>query len=511
MERDLIIHKNAKGVQIALLEDRRLVELHVDDNKETFSTGNIYLGKVKKINPGLRAAFVNVGHPKEAFIHYTDLNPNIRSILKFTRSAINGSQDPLMRNFKREKQIDKDGKIEEVLKKGSIMLTQVLKEPISTKGPRLSCEIALPGRFIVLAPFGNTVGISKKIGDRDERKRLQRVLESVRPKNFGVVARTNAIGKNTAEIHADITNLLNKWRRITEAMKKAQSPKLLMAEIDKSLTIVRDMMNDSFSTICTDDRELYDDIREFVERFAPEKKNIIKHYRSRKPLFEAYNINRQIKSAFGKTVTMRSGAYLVIEHTEAMHVIDVNSGPKINRTQNQDDNAFRVNKEAAEEIARQLRLRNIGGIIVIDFIDMRSNKYRTELWRHMQQVMRGDKAKHSILPISKFGLMEITRQRSSAELNIDTTERLPKGSGNVESCLLLVDEIKRELDKAQSDGGKAKYIYVHPFVEAYMKRGFRSIRNKWSMQYKTLFTVIGDSSYSLVDYAIHDKEGVQLA
>ena len=511
MERDLIIHKNAKGVQIALLENRRLVELHVDDNKETFSTGNIYLGKVKKINPGLRAAFVNVGHPKEAFIHYTDLNPNIRSILKFTRGAMNGSQNHLLSNFKREKLIQKDGKIEEVLKKGDVILTQVLKEPISTKGPRLSCELALPGRFIVLAPFGNSVGISKKISDRDERKRLQRVLESVRPKNFGVVARTNAIGKNTAEIHSDITNLVTKWQRITDTMKNGPVPKLLMAEIDKSLTIIRDMMNDSFSTICTDDKELFHDIREYVERFAPEKKKIIRHYRNKKPLFEAFNINRQIKSAFGKTVTMRSGAYLVIEHTEAMHVIDVNSGPKINRTQNQDENAFRVNKEAAEEIARQLRLRNIGGIIVIDFIDMRASKLRSELWRHMQASMKGDKAKHSILPISKFGLMEITRQRSSAELSIDTTERLPKDNGKIESCLLLVDTIKRELDKTQSNGKPGKMIYVHPFVEAYLKRGIRSYQNKWSLQYRTRFNIIGDSSYSLMDYAIHDKEGVQLA
>jgi ribonuclease G len=364
----------------------------------------------------------------------------------------------------------------------------------------------------VLSPFGNAVGISKKISDREERKRLQRVLESVRPKNFGVVARTNAIGKNTAEIHTDINNLVLKWKRITDAMHNATAPKLLIAEIDKSLTIVRDMMNDSFSSICTDDKDLYNELNEFVDKFAPDKKSIIKHYKSKKPLFEAYNVNRQIKSAFGKTVTMRSGAYLVIEHTEAMHVIDVNSGPKINRTVVQDENAFRVNKEAAEEIARQLRLRNIGGIIVIDFIDMRSSKFRSELWRHMQSVMRTDKAKHSILPISKFGLMEITRQRSSAELNIDTTERLPSDNGKIESCLLLIDEIKRELDKSMVTGGKpAKLIYVHPFVEAYLKRGIRSYQNRWALQYKTLFNIIGDSSYSLTDWAIHDKEGVQLA
>lgn len=511
MERDLIIHKNAKGVQIALLENRRLVELHIDDNEETFSTGNIYLGQVKKINPGLRAGFINVGHKKEAFLHYTDLNPEIRSIMDFTKRSIRGGQSHLLAKFKKSPQIKKDGKIEDVLKRGDVILTQVLKEPISTKGPRLSCEIALPGRYVVLSPFGNSVGISKKISDRDERKRLQRVLESVRPKNFGVVARTNAIGKNTADIHQDIENLIQKWRRITTGLHKAQAPKLLLSEIDKSLTIIRDMMNDSFSTISTDDPDLFDSIKEYVDRVAPDKSKIIRLYKSKKPIFEAFNINRQIKSAFGRTVTMRSGAYLVIEHTEAMHVVDVNSGPKINRTENQDDHAFRVNKEAASEIARQLRLRNIGGIIVIDFIDMRKSQYRTELWRHMQASMKKDLAKHSILPISKFGLMEITRQRSSAELTIDTSEKLPGTNGRLESCLLILDNIRRDFAKSSEDGNVAKYIYVHPFVEAYMKKGVKSILNTWRLEHKSYIRVIGDSSFNLTDYSIHDKNGILIA
>lgn len=511
MERDLIIHKNAQGVQIALLEDRRLVEFHVDDNKESFSTGNVYIGRVKKINPGIRAAFVDVGHDKEAFIHYTDLNPNIRSILKFTRMAVNSKQAPSLNNFKREPQIDKDGKIEDVLAKGDLLLTQILKEPISTKGPRLSCEMALPGRFVVLSPFGNSVGISKKIRDRDERKRLQRILESVRPQNFGVVARTNAVGINTEELHKDINNLVDKWKRISDGIVAGKVPKLLLSEIDKSKTIIRDMMNDSFTMICTDDEEIYREIRDYIGSIAPDKTDIIKHYKGRKrPLFEAFNVNRQIKSAFGKTVTLRSGAYLVIEHTEAMHVIDVNSGPKINRSEDQDGNALRVNKEAAVEIARQMRLRNIGGIIVIDFIDMRSSKNRTDLYKTMQAAMKTDKAKHSILPISKFGLMEITRQRSSGELSIDTTEKLPDGDGKIESCLLLLDEIKRELDKRMANGDAVKYINVHPFVEAYLRKGLKSPRLMWSLQYKTLLHVVGDSSYKLMDYTFRNKEGMEV-
>ncbi len=510
MERDLVIHKNAKGVEIALLEDNRLVEYHIDDNLETFSTGNVYLGKIKKINPGLRAAFVNVGHDKEAFIHYTDLNPNIRSLIKFTKNAIANSQGHTLGRFKREPQIEKDGKIEDVLKRGDIILTQILKEPISTKGPRLSCELALPGRFVVLTPFGNSVGISKKIQDRDERKRLQRILESVRPKNFGVVARTNARDKNSAEIHKDISNLLYKWKRITDGMNNSHAPKLLMAEIDKSLTLIRDMMNDSFTSISTDDKDMYQDIRDYIMRVAPDKKNIVRHYRSRKPLFETYNVHRQIKSAFGRTVTMKSGAYLVIEHTEALHVIDVNSGPKINRTENQDTNAFKVNKEAASEIARQMRLRNIGGIIVIDFIDMRSAQYRTEVFREMQKSMKADNAKHSILPISKFGLMEITRQRSSAEIKIKTTEKLPGKKGELESCLLIVDSIKGDLEKHNAADKKPKTLFVHPFVSAYLKRGYNAFQRKWLFQNKSWLSIINDSSMNLTDYKIVDKAGEKL-
>lgn len=506
MQKDLVIHKNAKGVQIALLEDNRLVEYHLDGNEATFSAGNIYIGRVKKINPGLKAAFVDVGHKKEAFIHYTDLNPNIRSILKYTSSALNDRQDATLSNFKKEKLIEKNGLIEDVIKRGDIIMTQIMKEPISTKGPRLSCEISLPGRYVVLTPFGHSVGVSKKIVNREERKRLQNILESIRPNNFGVVARTNAQNKNTAELHKDITNLMKKWATITKNMHKAKAPKLLMSEIDKSLSIIRDVMNDTFNSISTDDKELYQDIKDYVVRVAPNKESIVKHYVSKKPLFESFNVNRQIKSAFGKTVTLKTGAYLVIEHTEALHVIDVNSGPKINRTDDQDTNAFKVNREAAKEIARQMRLRNIGGIIVVDFIDMKSNSYRTELFKAMQEFMKTDKAKYSILPLSKFGLMEITRQRSSAELTIDTTEKAMVDNGRMESCLLIVEDIRRDLGALMVDG-KSKIIYVHPFVEAYLKRGFKSIQRMWSWKYKTWIRIIADGSNDLAEYNICDKNG----
>lgn len=506
MERDLVIKKNGKGVQIALLENNRLVEFHVDDQKATFNAGNIYLGRIKKINPGLKAAFVSVGHSKEAFIHYTDLSPNIRSILKYTKQAVN-KENPSLDKFKKEPQIEKGGKIEHVLKKGDWVITQIMKEPISTKGPRLSCELSLPGRYIVLTPFSDSVGISKKISDKDERKRLQSILNSVKPKNFGVVARTNAQGKDTAEIHSDISNLVAKWEKLTKKLAGAEPPKLLLSEMDKSLSIIRDVMNDSFNSISTDNAEMHSNVLDYVQRYAPKKKSIVKHYKAKKPIFEAFNVNRQIKSAFGNTVTMKSGAYLVIEHTEALHVIDVNSGPKINKQDDQDTNAFKVNREAAIEIGRQLRLRNIGGIIVVDFIDMKSAAYRSKILEVMRDALRPDKAKHSVLPISKFGLMEITRQRSAAELVIDTSEPKVEENGRMESSLLIVQNIRRDLNKSMETESKARTLYVHPFVEAYLRQRFKAFQRNWFWKYKSWLNIIADSSFDLSEYVIVDNQG----
>ncbi len=506
MEKDLVIRKNGKGVQIALLENRRLVEYHIDNDQATFNAGNMYLGRVKKINPGLKAAFVGVGHAKDAFIHYTDLSPNIRSILKFTKEAIN-NQNPKLSNFKKEPQIVKNGLIETVLKKGDLVITQIMKEPISTKGPRLSCELSIPGRYVVITPFGDSVGISKKIVDKDERKRLQSILRSIKPVNFGIVARTNAQGKESAELHKDINNLIKKWDNLSKRLIRAEHSKLLLSEMGKSLSIIRDIMNDSFNSISTDNLEIHKTVKEYIQRVAPGKESIIKHYKAKRPIFEAYNVNRQIKSSFGNTVTLKSGAYLVIEHTEALHVVDVNSGPKINKTDDQDTNAFNVNREAAIEIGRQLRLRNIGGIIVVDFIDMRSASYRGEILKTMQVALKADKAKHSILPISKFGLMEITRQRSSAELTIDTTEPMPADNGRMETCLLLVDEIRRVLDKSMETESKARTLYVHPFVEAYLRKRFKAFQRRWFMKYKSWLNIIEDSSFDLMEFTVCNKNG----
>lgn len=382
-----------------------------------------------------------------------------------------------------------------------------MKEAISTKGPRLTCEITIPGRYIVLAPFANSIGISRKIDKDQERKRVIKALEPLRPRNFGFVVRTNALGVSQEALKNDIRQLTGKWQEISEKIKGQRPPKLLLAEMQKSLTLIRDLLNDSFARVITDSPDILDEMKEYLSGVSPAMLEKLFLHQSPKPLFEVYDISRQVKTSFGKTVTMKSGAYLVVEHTEAMHVIDINSGPKVKHDVEQDLNAFNVNCEAAVEVARQIRLRDLGGIIVVDFIDMRSGEFKHKLLEVMQQAMSSDKAKHSILPISKFGLMEITRQRVREQLNIDTTEPRQQTNTRMESSLLLLDKIERDIRGIPIDGFSRCHLYVHPFVHAFLTRGWITQSLKWYRKTNKWISIHKDSSLNLTDYRILDSEG----
>jgi ribonuclease G len=506
--KELVIHANTKGIEIALLEDKRLVEYYIQPfKKEGFNAGDIYLGRIKKLNPALNAAFVDIGHEKDAFLHYSDLSPYLLSNKKYTADVLSGSRSGgKLDNFALQPEIPKDGTIDKVLAKGDIFLCQILKEAISTKGPRLTCEVTIPGRYIVLAPFSNSIGISRKIEQDKERKRVTKVLEPLKPRNFGFVVRTNALGVTHEALKNDIGQLTGKWQEMTNSIKGQRPPKLLLAEMQKSLTIIRDLLNDSFARVITDSPDIMDEMKEYLMGVSPGMVEKLFLHQSPKPLFEVYDVSRQVKTGFGKTVTMKSGAYLVVEHTEAMHVVDINSGPKVKHDVEQDLNAFNVNSEAALEVARQLRLRDIGGIIVIDFIDMRSGEYKHKLLEVMQQAMAPDKAKHSILPISKFGLMEITRQRVREQLNIDTTE--PRSNtGRMESSLLLIDKIERDILSIPISGFSRCHLYVHPFVHAYLTKSWMKQTLSWYKKTNKWISIHKDSSLNLTEYRILDGDG----
>ena len=514
MNKELIINAAPQGVEIALMEDRKLVELHSEKSDARFAVGDLYLGKVKKLIPGLNAAFIDVGFEKDAFLHYTDLSPYARSLLKFTNACMNDKSEGGLEfsKFEIEPEILKTGKINEVLGGKPNVLVQILKEPIAAKGPRLSCEISLPGRFVVLTPFNDIVAVSRKIHSSEERKRLQKIVEAIKTKNFGVIVRTAAEGKNTAELHEDLSALVNTWKTIQHNLKGATAPAKILSEQTKTTSILRDLLNADFNKIVVNDKNIYNDAKTYIQRIAPEKADIVSYYQNGSPIFDAFGITKQVKASFGKTVNLNSGAYLIIEHTEALHVIDINSGYK-SVSNNQEQNAMETNLEAADEIARQLRLRDLGGIIVADFIDMKLPENKRKLVEKMEEFMGPDRAKHAVLPISKFGLMQITRQRMKPEVNINTQELCPScnGTGKISSALILEDEIEKNLNYLITHKHNNLTVSVHPILHAYLTKGWLlSKKSKWARKFKQKINIIANSAYHLTEFRFFDKHDEEI-
>lgn len=513
MDRELIINADSNEVEIALLEENQLVELHKDKNNSNFSVGDIYLGRVKKIMPGLNAAFVDVGYEKDAFLHYLDLGPQILTYNKYIRTLMNGNTgEDIYNTINLEKDIQKSGKINNVLKPNQSVLIQIAKEPISSKGPRISSEISFAGRYMVLLPFSDKISISQKIKSAEERKRLKRLITSIKPKNFGVIVRTMSEGRMVAELDADLRSLVKKWENVHKKInQKSKAPIKVVSELDRASTILRDLLNESFNSIKVNEPSIADEIRNYIEKIAPGKSSIVNLVKG-KNVFEQTGVEKQIKSSFGKIVTIKSGIYLIIEHTEAMHVIDVNSGHRVNKDKSQEENALQTNIEAAGEIARQLRLRDMGGIIVVDFIDMNQAANRRALYAHMKEEMGKDRAKHTILPPSKFGLVQITRQRVRPEMNVEIQEQCPvcNGSGEITPSVLLVDEIQNHLAYLINEQNEKKLkIIVHSFVYAYMRSKFRHVQRKWYKEFNKWIKVEEDSNYHLLEYHIfnqHEEE-----
>ena len=508
--KDLIIDANESEVSLALLEDKQLIELNKEKRNIKFSVGDIYLGKVKKIMPGLNAAFVNVGYERDAFLHYLDLGAQFRTLHKYYATAIQKQgRIPPVHKFKPEQDIDKDGKITDVLTTGQTVIVQITKEPISTKGPRLASEISLAGRNLVLIPHSDKVSVSSKIESVEEKNRLKSLLQSIRPRNYGIIVRTVAEGKKVAVLDSELRDLVRKWESSFASVKKeTKTPKLLIGEMNRTSTILRDMLNVTFNSINVNDPVLADEIRKYIKEIAPEKSKIVKIYKGTIPIFDHFGVNKQIKALFGKTISFKHGAYLIIDHTEALHVIDVNSGNRSRTGTDQDANALEVNMEAAVEIARQVRLRDMGGIIVIDFIDMQSNENRQILFDRMKELMGNDRTKHNILPLTKFGLMQITRQRVRPEMNIVTNEKCPacQGTGETKPTILFTDELERGLafivDKIKT---RKLILNVHPFVAAWLKKGFFPLFRKWDLKYRIILKVQPVTSYHMLEYHFYDR------
>ncbi len=511
MSNELIINSTPNGDRIALLQDKRIVEYNLEESESHFSVGDIYLGTVKKLVSGLNAAFIDIGYEKDAFLHYQDLGSNFNTFSKFTKEVIakkqkNGNLD----SFKLFPEIDKLGKIDKVLIKNTPVLVQVIKEPISTKGPRLSCDISIAGRFLVVVPFSNGVNISKKITSKSERNRLQKLMASIKPENYGVIIRTVAEGVDVEELDRDLKESLAKWEAGVALLMNAKTNDKIIGEMSRATSMLRDLLNNNFDSIIVDSPDLYQEAKNYVHTISPDKEKIVKLYTGKTKIFEQFGIEKQLKSLFGRSVSLPAGGYLIIEHTEALHVIDVNSGNKSNHEEDQESTALNVNREAAKEIARQLRLRDMGGIVVIDFIDMKKAENKKLIQDVMRDEMKLDRSKYTILPLTKFGLMQITRQRVRPETNVQTSEVCPScnGTGKITASIIITDTIEQNLEHIiVKQNEKTPSVVLHPFLHAYYSKGFPSRRIKWYFKYKTWIKLVEDTSLGVTEFKFLNAQG----
>lgn len=512
MTSEVVIDVREKEISIALLEDKNLVEYQNEPRQASFSVGNIYAAKVKKLMPGLNACFVDVGYERDAFLHYLDLGSQFNSYAKYLKQ-VNSDRKKLYPFSKAQRVPDlkKDGSVQQVLTVGQEVLVQIVKEPISTKGPRLTGELSFAGRFIVLIPFGDKVSVSSKIKSGEERARLKQLIYSIKPKNCGVIVRTVAEGKRVAELDTEMKVLNKRWEdAILKTQKQQKRPQLVFEETGRAIAMLRDLFNPSFENIYVNNEEVYNEVKHYLTLIAPEKAGIVKLYKGKVPIFDNFNVTKQIKSSFGKTINYKHGAYLIIEHTEALHVVDVNSGNRTKAQNGQEANALDVNLGAADEIARQLRLRDMGGIIVVDFIDMNLAEDRQMLYERMCKNMQKDRARHNILPLSKFGLMQITRQRvrPAMDVNVEETSPTCNGTGKIKSSILFTDQLERKIDRLVNKIGIAKfYLHVHPYVAAYINQGFISLRRKWQFKYGFGVHIIPSQKLAFLQYEFYDANG----
>ena len=509
MKSELIVDVQPQEIAIALTEDDRLQEVAREKrDQDNFSVGNIYYGRVKKVMPALNAVFVDVGHEKEAFLHYLDLGSQFRTLQTYVTKAVSDRRHvPLITKTQRKPEVGKEGQISDVLKVGDPILVQVSKEPINTKGPRLTAEISIAGRNIVLMPFADGVMVSQKIKREAERQRLKQLMLSIKPAGFGIIVRTVAEDKRVAELDNELRLLVERWEQTVKSLQQKEPVSLVSEEMGRTLGIIRDVLNPDFTSIQINDKDTYDDVRHYLELIAPESAKIVKLYQGTQPIFDHFDITRQMKTGLGRTVGFKHGGYLIIDRTEALFSIDVNSGSK-KIYEDQEENAFQFNMLAADELVHQLRLRDIGGIIIVDFIDMDDKGHQQELYDYVRKLMERDRAKHNVLPLSKFGLMQITRQRVRPAVEVEVMETCPTcmGKGKIQPSILFTDQIAEMCEHMHEQYGRGLKLHLHPYVYAYVSRGWLfSLKAKWQLQYGV--KVVENQSLGMLEMRFLDAKG----
>ena len=509
MKSELIVDVQPQEIAIALTEDDRLQEVAREKrDQDNFAVGNIYYGRVKKVMPALNAVFVDVGYEKEAFLHYLDLGSQFRTLQTYVTKAVSDRRHiPSIQKTQRQPEVGQEGQIAEVLKVGDPILVQVSKEPINTKGPRLTAEISIAGRNIVLIPFADGVMVSQKIKREAERQRLKQLMLSIKPHGFGIIVRTVAEDKRAAELDNELRLLLERWEQTIKTLQQREPVSLVSEEMGRTLGIIRDVLSPDFTSIQINDKDIYDDVRHYLELIAPESAKIVKLYQGAQPIFDHFDITRQMKTGLGRTVGFKHGGYLIIDKTEALFSIDVNSGSK-KIFEDQEENAFQFNMLAADELVHQLRLRDIGGIIIVDFIDMDDKGHQQQLYDYVRKLMERDRAKHNVLPLSKFGLMQITRQRVRPAVEVEVMETCPTcmGKGKIQPSILFTDQIMEACEHMQEHHGRGLKLHLHPYVYAYISRGWLfSLKARWQRRYGV--KILENQSLGMLEMRFFDAKG----
>ncbi|MBN1465347.1 Rne/Rng family ribonuclease [candidate division KSB1 bacterium] len=499
MEKSIYINVSLDEMRLAILEDQSLVELYYELPQNERMVGDIYFARVAKVIKGLQAAFIDIGQKQDAFLHFSDLDDRL---LGFDPSSKEGNVFPRHRSY--------SWTADDVpIKRGDRILVQITKEPLAAKGARVTSNISLPGRYLVLVPNDNVVGVSRKIYNRKEKYRLKRVGQKFRREGFGMVIRTVAEGKEEADLKADYENLIKTWEQLVKKMKGSQPPQLVHKEVGMLSSVIRDLFTADVSQLIVDDKKLFREIVRYMRDVSPQLTERVKLHQEKVPIFDKYNIESQINKSLSRKVWLKRGGYIFIDHTEALTAIDVNSG-RFSGKADHDMNSLKINLDAAKEIARQLRLRDIGGIIIIDFIDMINPKNRQKLQEEFKKELRKDRAQANIAPVSEFGIIEMTRERVRPALLFAISEPCPAcvGTGRVISKSTTSAKIERWMKRYRREGGsRSVQLVVHPELAKYLSAGKKSPLRKLTWSYWTRIKIVQDENISMDEFRFMDKMG----
>ncbi|HRE40140.1 MAG TPA: Rne/Rng family ribonuclease [Ignavibacteria bacterium] len=507
IKKEILINASSGEIRIAVTEDSKLAEFFVESPDQERNVGDIFLGKVGKVMPGIRAAFIDLGFPQDAFLHFSDTNSY------GTLASIDDEDSDIEEDDEDNDNGSSSGSTEDKirfnpkeLKRHQEVIVQVTKEPVGKKGVRVTSKISIPGRYLVLIPFGKKVGMSKKIYQPKEKYRLRKIVRSVLPKGFGVIVRTVAANQDEKLILDDLNKLINEWNKIEEKLKTVKAPEILYKDASTTSSVIRDLLKVDISKLVVDSKKLHKEIRTYIENTSPEYLERLELYTGNQPLFDAFRIEKQLNDSLNKKVWVKGAGYIVIENTEAMTVIDVNSG-KYAKEKEQEINSLNTNIESAKEIVRQVRLRDLGGIIVIDFIDLYEEKSRKKLYEELRKEFRKDRAKVTVLPMSEFGLVQITRQRIRQNILKAISDTCPMcaGTGHVQSRSGFITEMERWVQRYKGSGEKLNLVLkVNPFVYDYLTKGIFSRLTKIKFKYLISFKVEVENALALDDFKFYD-------